>query len=325
MLDNKYYSALPVGEDAEVLFLEYRKLLIRNLIGYLNSIQTSLSLDISDIIDKYEHLEVSHKFSPAIFDLFSKLTYCSSLGDVPPIIDILYQLKILDEVEIYNSDFYISSILSESWERDFVNKLRLDHFPNEKGDTTLILPILNSNLNTYENIYSELSQQLKRVDIDLYQEISTYVTRLKLFNGKAIRGATSASVFGAIYLRLPKDTENAEVYFTDHIVHEASHLHLDILLAFDKIVLNEDAEKFQAPIRIDPRPMFGIFHATFVLCRMIRVFQRIISEKPKKEYIDRLYIIRKQFDQGLETIEKHAILTMKGKLIKGSFIEAAEI
>lgn len=151
------------------------------------------------------------------------------------------------------------------------------------------------------------------------------MTRLKLFNGKAIRGATSASVFGAIYLRLPASDENMDIYFAEHIINETSHLHLDILLAFDQIVLNEDTEKFQAPIRVDPRPMFGIFHATFVLSRMVRLFQRLLKDKFQPEYGQKLDMFKKQFYQGLETIDKHAILTENGKKIKDSFIKASEL
>ena len=71
--------------------------------------------------------------------------------------------------------------------------------------------------------------------------------------------------------------------------------------------------------------MFGIFHATFVLSRLVRVFQRIIKDTPKKAYIDRLETFRMQLDQGLETIEKNAVLTENGNRIKASFIKTAEI
>lgn len=325
MLDNNFYSASPAGEKAALLFHEYRKLLQTNMLGYLRSIQISLGLDISLLIQKYEKLDTSQKFSPAIFHLFSKLNHSANQGEVPAIIDVLHQLNILEEREILNSEFRFSTILTESWETDFVNKIRSEHIPSKSGEKTLVLPILSPVLSTYQGLFSNLKAQLKQIDFDFYQELESYVTRVKLFNGKALKAATSASVFGAIYLKLPPVTENSEAYFADHIIHETSHLHLDILLAFDKIILNEEAEKFQAPIRIDPRPMFGIFHATFVLSRMVRLFQRIIKDTPKQDYIDRLDTFRSQFDMGLTTIEKHAILTENGQIIKSSFIKAAEI
>lgn len=325
MLEGKYFTAVPSGENAFLLSLEYRSLLLQNLLGYLNSIQSAIKLDISFIIKKYQHLDTSQRFSPAIYDLFAKLVHASNAGDVPPIVDVLHQLNILTEDDILNAQFRVSTILTENWETDFINKMRSENIPNKNNESVLLLPILNPDLSLYINTFIDLKNLIKQVDIDFFYEIECYLTRLKLFNGKALKAATSASVFGAIYLKTPPPGENIGAYFSEHIIHETSHLNLDILLAFDKIVLNEESEKYDAPIRIDPRPMFGIFHATFVLSRMVRLFQRITKERPKKEFIERLEIFRRQFDQGLETVEKHAILTENGQRIKASFIKAAEI
>ena len=325
MIETDYYSAFPAGDKAALLFQEYRKLLLINLLSYLRAVQNSLGLDISLIIEKYEKLDPSQNFSPALFSLFAKLAHCSEQGEVPAIIDVLHQLNILEEKEILNSEFQLSTILTEKWELDFVAKIRSEQIPSKSGGKTLVLPILSPVLPTYKRLFSNLKEQIRQIDFEFYQELDSYVTRVKLFNGQALKAITSASIFGAIYLRLPPADENMEVYFADHIIHETSHLQLDILLAFDKIVLNEDAEKFQAPIRIDPRPMTGIFHATFVLSRMVRLFQRIVKDTPKQQYINRLDIFKRQFYQGLETIEKNAVLTENGQRIKATFVQAAEI
>jgi hypothetical protein len=325
MIETNCYSAFPAGDKADLLFQEYRKLLLTNMLGYLRSIQSSLGLDISLLIEKYEKLDLAQKFSPAIFSLFAKLAQCSEQGEVPAIIDILHQLNILEEKEILNSEFQLSTILTEKWESDFVAKIRSEHIPNKSGEKTLVLPILSPVLAVYRKLFSNLKEQIRQIDFEFYQELDFYVTRVKLFNGKGLKAVTSAAIFGAVYMRLPPEDENLEAYFADHIIHETSHLQLDILLAFDKIVLNDEAEHFQAPMRIDPRPMIGIFHATFVLSRMVRLFQRIIKDTPKQEFINRLDTFKKKFDQGLETIEKKSILTENGQRIKDSFIQTAEI
>ena len=325
MIENKLFTAFPAGENASHLLREYRALMISNLVGYLKAIQSSLVIDISFIISKYEQIDVSKNFSPAIFNLFSKLSVACTKGEIPLIIDVLHKLKLLNLGNILNSEFELTTILTEDWELDFVNKIRIEHIPGKSGDATVILPIINPDLSAYAKIIADLKVKTKRVDNEFYLEIENYVTRIKLFNGKALKAATSASVFGAIYMNLPPKNESIEVYFAEHIIHETSHLHLDILLAFDKMLLNDEREKFNAPIRIDPRPMFGIFHATFVLSRMVRLFQRIMKDTNNKEYKKRLDVFRRQFDNGLETIEKYAILTKNGQRIKKSFIEAAEI
>ncbi len=58
------------------------------------------------------------------------------------------------------------------------------------------------------------------------------------------------------------------MYFLDHITHETSHLVLHTLMNVDPLITNGHAQRFDAPIRPDPRPLYGIYHATFVLSRI---------------------------------------------------------
>ncbi|MCW3127770.1 MAG: hypothetical protein JWO03_3428 [Bacteroidetes bacterium] len=316
-LDSSLFTALPAGDNAEILFFEYRKLVLLNMLGYLKSIQNALDIDISFIINKYEILDPRKKFSPALFELFSKLPIVAKQGAVPAIIDVLHRLNCLTEHDIFDAQCRVSTILTENWETEFVYKLRNEDIPSKSGSKILILPILTPNISTYSEMLSDLKDEIAAVDSGFNSEISAFVTRLKMFNGRALKASTSASVFGAIYLNTPPQDENAQAYFADHIIHETSHLCLDILLAFDRLILNDESEKFEAPIRIDPRPMFGIFHATFVLSRMIRLFQKIANNRT--EYLDRLELFKAQFDKGIDTIEKHARLTENGERVKDSF------
>jgi hypothetical protein len=325
MIDSHYFTALPSGSNATVLLLQFRKLLIKNLLGYLHAIQSSLGLDIRFLIEKYEAIDTKKKFSPAVYPLFSKLVEYSSNGNHNLIIDTLHGLSILPESDIYDSGFKCTSILTESWETDFVNKIRSEHIPSENSDVTIIRPIINPGLSELQKSMFDITNQIKSVDFEFYQEINSYVTRLKLFNGVGLSASTSASVFGAIYLRTPDKSENVETYFAEHIVHETSHLNLEVLHAFDKIVLNEETEKFKSPIRIDPRPMLGIFHATFVLSRMVRLFKRLSQQSKEKDYPQKFNLFRKQFEEGLNTVEKNAVLTDNGKLILNSLLQTAEI
>lgn len=327
MIAKKYFTAFPAGKSAITLLQNFRELLIQNLIECLNSIQSALpeDVDISFLIKKYKKLGSSKNFSPAIYSLITKLIRVASDGIVPSIIDVLHELSILNEKDISNSKFEISSILTENWERDFVDKIRKDIIAGKNNRETIILPIINPDLSNFINAYSNIVGQIKRLDFEFYQEIAYYVTRLKLFNGKGLTATTSSSVFGAIYLNIPSNDKNIESYFFEHIVHETSHLQLEILFAFDKIVLNKVTEKFKSPLRKDPRPMLGIFHATFVLCRMVRLFNRMAHINSDKKYTEQLNIFRNQFEQGLEVIEKSAVLTENGKRIYSSFVKAAEI
>ncbi|MCU0325862.1 MAG: HEXXH motif-containing putative peptide modification protein [Spirosomaceae bacterium] len=324
-IEKKLFTSQPFGESARLLRLNYQKLLLVNLQGYFDSIDNLLKIDLSEPKAKLDRLNVERRFSPLIYSIFTKLSKACQEKNLTNAIDSIHQINISPENCFYNDDFDFTTILTERWEDEFVNRIRNENVPNKSNETLLILPILNKNLTHYVNIYNDLNKRLANIDFELKLEIDYLVSRLKLFNGKSLKAATSASIFGAIYLKLPPKSEDDFTYFADHIIHETSHLTLDILLSFDKIVLNENHERFKAPIRIDPRPMFGIFHATFVLSRMVRIFQRLAQESKEKAILERLGIFKRQFNEGLETVEKYAVLSDNGKQIKDSLVLTAEI
>src|SRR5437762_5655912 len=97
------------------------------------------------------------------------------------------------------------------------------------------------NMNSYEAL-----SILKELDSELHAELCEHITRVKIFNG-SIKGVTSPAVFGALYLRNPDTDDDMVANMLEHLVHEASHLHLHALMALDPIVLNSATEGYRAP------------------------------------------------------------------------------
>lgn len=124
---------------------------------------------------------------------------------------------------------------------------------------------------------------------------------------------------GTVYLAIPSGSIPEQVYFCEHIIHETSHLHLHTLFAIDPIVLNRPNERYTAPIRPDPRPMYGIFHATFVLSRMVRLFM-LLSEGASffEEYF---HLFLKRFLNGYQTVTQFGKLTPLGEKIVESYAD----
>ena len=321
MIDNIFFTATPSASRTLAIGEEYRRLLIKNLIGCISALQVSMDLDFSAILLKYKSLDTATKFSPAIFTYFIKLVNACKSGKVAEIIDALHYLNVLDASTIFDSAFKISSILTEPWEMDFITCLRGHEMPNGNNEPMLVLPILTSDLSYYENIVSTFFELIQKADSDFYGEFQANVTRLKLFNGKALKAATAAEIFGTIVMRIPNVTEDIDLHFAENLIHEASHLQLDMLLAFDEMVLNDDSERYSAPLRIDTRPMLGIFHATFVLSRMVRLFTKFTEVDSRAAVRFKLEQFRKQFEQGFETVHKHGRLTERGQLVFDSFRE----
>ena len=59
------------------------------------------------------------------------------------------------------------------------------------------------------------------------------------------------------------------------IVHESSHVKLFYPYLDDEIVLNDPDDRYASPLRREARPMNGIYHAAFVLARMVLFLQDV--------------------------------------------------
>ena len=83
------------------------------------------------------------------------------------------------------------------------------------------------------------------------------------------------------------------------------------------------SERFQSPLREDPRPMDGIYHATFVVARMHYAMQRLLAscllDAASKE-VAKLALQRHQraFADGIGTINQHGRLTERGAAVMSS-------
>ncbi len=108
------------------------------------------------------------------------------------------------------------------------------------------------------------------------------------------------------------------------MAHEAGHSLLFGLTVDEPLVLNPDAALFPSPLRADPRPMDGVFHATFVSARMAWAMERLAAS-PRLPAADRATAAkaaaedRANFAAGDAVVRAHGDLTATGRAV----IEAA--
>jgi len=79
-------------------------------------------------------------------------------------------------------------------------------------------------------------------------------------------GGTHFQLWGALFLNVARP--RSVLQLAEVLSHESAHNLLFGLCIDEALTLNDDAERFTSPLREDPRPMDGIFHATFVAARM---------------------------------------------------------
>jgi HEXXH motif-containing protein len=128
-------------------------------------------------------------------------------------------------------------------------------------------------------------------------------------------GASSFMLWGAIVLNAAGHTTTLEM--VQALAHESGHNLLFGLATDGPLVTNDDEERFASPLRQDPRPIDGIFHATFVTARMHQAVARlleaeVLAEGELAEARRALAANAALFAQGLATLDRHARLTPMG-------------
>jgi hypothetical protein len=180
---------------------------------------------------------------------------------------------------------------------------------------------------TDEKLLTQNKQTLsKAMDIakqyapDIYEEAYAFISSVMFVQGDNIKAGSSVGALGLIYIEqrfAPTPLEMLDIF-----VHEAAHQYLHGVSFEDELVLNPPEERYEAPLRKEKRPLSGIYHAAFVLARIIYTFDKILQSdcqsldrellEAKKEH----YKLR--YSKGCEILYKYANLTPRGKVILDS-------
>jgi HEXXH motif-containing protein len=92
-------------------------------------------------------------------------------------------------------------------------------------------------------------------------------------------GVTSLTLWGAITLNTELHRTPLEI--AEGLVHEGAHTLLFGYAVDERLVRNPDSQRFASPLRPNPRPMDGVFHATFVCARLYLLYRRLLERRPQ--------------------------------------------
>jgi HEXXH motif-containing protein len=136
-----------------------------------------------------------------------------------------------------------------------------------------------------------------------------------LANGEDFLAGSSFTLWGAVFLN-PASSRTA-LSLLETLAHEAAHSLLFGIQISGPLVLNPDDERFGSPLRVDLRPMDGVYHATFVCARMHFAMQELLasgllSGDEAANAQEAAARDRGHFFEGLRTVKKHGRLTPAG-------------
>lgn len=135
-------------------------------------------------------------------------------------------------------------------------------------------------------------------------------------------GASSFALWGGLTINAETQREWMQLY--RQIVHEAGHNLLFGIARDQPLVMDDPSERRPSPIRADPRPMDGIFHAAFVSAREAYAFEALLSRHDETGCLssedavilnDLLELSVLAFWSAVETLREEAQLTALGEAV----------
>ncbi len=338
MIEEYLFSLFPSTLSLKNVHKEYNKRTIEILGKLISSYEEGVKENWKELNSLLSSLDINKKISPYFFYLKLKLAESLKNDDVPNSRKYIRELKNALIRHNKTESLYIKNIYDSPWDEDvFENRFSID-MDRTKGVKGEIKKLSNDEMHFQEK------QIFAAIDLisEIYPYYSLEISEL-LYNIHLLKpekegqqlfyGASTNIIFGSIYFQIPNQSANPITYYFEHIIHEVSHLCLFLLFFKDKLILNDNRKIYAAPLREDKRHMYGIVHATFVLGRLVKSFQKLIihsntetnllSNAQKEDIKKRLDLRELQFLLGYKTIKKHAKLTLNGENLINSLADLA--
>ncbi|WP_326770292.1 HEXXH motif-containing putative peptide modification protein [Streptomyces sp. NBC_01591] len=118
-----------------------------------------------------------------------------------------------------------------------------------------------------------------------YAELRQILLQIALLDGPAIDGFTDFTVHGAVFIRrsrLAPDPDGlpGAVRLAEALVHEGAHTRCNAAsVAAQPFLrpLDDDGPMVPTPLRLDPRPLTGLFQQMVVLARSVLLYRHLLA------------------------------------------------
>lgn len=256
------------------------------------------------------------RYGPNAFGVYYEATerlLTGNMTDAPALIDAL-----TDQAPLTHSGTQILS-LGDAGDKGAIDRYQrmMDSDPTTRFGFVEPAPSIAAEAT---RLIQSAMDTLHRVTPDLAGEIEALVKQLILVGRdpnatNQFAGGSSYSLWGALFLNA--ECHHDPLSFIEAIAHESAHSLLFGCCVDEPLVRNPDEDRFPSPLRRDPRPMDGIYHATYVSARMHWVLDELIrsgtlTADETALALEKREVDRRNFHDGLEVVETHGVLTDTG-------------
>lgn len=202
---------------------------------------------------------------------------------------------------------------SEIWllQRAFADDIGLTTNLSGPSDTDLAASreVISEAVGILESVGGGWAEELRLLASQVYLG-SAGTGDKQLFVGAAVFDAYGAVLLNPFGLQSLASTLMA-------LIHESSHQQVFLLHLDDPIILNAADERYSSPLRVEPRPMEGIFHAMWVSARMVLASGAVLTSDTSAEWHEELARQKsaalRAFRDCEQTVAAHAKLTDFGQ------------
>lgn len=183
---------------------------------------------------------------------------------------------------------YIHALLEEaSWNQDLTDgNLRFSSFDENRSPINpstiqrkYILFDLPSDANIHapddtsiaeiKKLVNDAMHLIQATSEEYHQEMLELLSEILILQSEFLKAGSSFDLFGLIYINA-HNAKQSLINMADLLIHETAHYYLYGLSVDDPLVLNDYNERYFSPIKGRNRPMIGIYHAAFVLFRVLK-------------------------------------------------------
>lgn len=174
--------------------------------------------------------------------------------------------------------------------------------------------------NQSARLVQDALHEIEKISPDYFSEVEALVSNVLIVNSNRFIAGSSFTLLGLVSL-----ADNHDFNMTvEYLVHETAHQYLYNLTVFDELC--SGVGMHTSPLRKDPRPIEGIYHAVFVLARLMDFYNRALRTETllPKDFMERqLSHYRLRYKDAYDLLLEKATLTDLGRDLLRSSKEMA--
>ncbi|MGW4795164.1 aKG-HExxH-type peptide beta-hydroxylase [Nonomuraea sp. NPDC004297] len=168
-----------------------------------------------------------------------------------------------------------------------------------------------------------------------HAELASHVRLVVPFTSELMAGWTPVNQLGAIYVRAATQPVRVAAdstaalppadYTAERLVHESAHTRLNVLSLHEPLfVAKGQHELLPSPLRKDLRPAAGVYHAAFVLSRVVAFMRRAAALTGAGHYAERADQCRRDLHAAAESLRRTVALSAYGRSLLEQACAGAE-